>query len=62
MKKFIVYIIFLFLLSSCQAFEKAENEKVWEKDYDDQNIINKVWEQPSTQAIKLYQDAKTKAS
>lgn len=58
-KIFLLNFLFAFVLFWCTIDEKIESQK-W-KDYDDTNVLDKVWEQSIDKAVKLI-NTRTKAS
>lgn len=56
-----VNLLLILWLSSCIVDEKIENNDKSTTDYDDINIINKIWEQSIDKALKLV-NTRTKAS
>lgn len=61
MKNKFLLLNFIFILWSCYIDENIENNDKTNKDYDDINVINKIWDQSIDKALKLV-NTRTKAS
>jgi hypothetical protein len=60
-KIFLINFLFVFVLFWCTIDESIEKDDKSQTDYDDMNVINKIWDQSIDKAIKLI-NTKTKAS